>query len=89
MPDRFLRCLLTLSLGFVGGGPSLVQNCLAQNQDHPVNVASGLASDSPEQPLRLLLVTGGCCHDYPRQAEILAKGMESRLGKVGRTKNTR
>src|SRR5882724_10845099 len=29
-------------------------------------------------PLRLLLITGGCCHDYARQKDILKKGLEER-----------
>jgi len=31
------------------------------------------------KPLRVLLVAGGCCHDYANQKEILKKGIESRL----------
>lgn len=30
------------------------------------------------KPLRALLITGGCCHDYPRQQEILPKGISAR-----------
>jgi hypothetical protein len=30
------------------------------------------------KPLRVLLVTGGCCHDYAAQKDILKKGIESR-----------
>lgn len=30
------------------------------------------------KPLRALLLTGGCCHDYAAQKEILKKGIESR-----------
>lgn len=29
-------------------------------------------------PLRALLITGGCCHDYASQKEILKKGLEAR-----------
>ncbi|HWX21771.1 MAG TPA: ThuA domain-containing protein [Candidatus Binatia bacterium] len=29
-------------------------------------------------PLRVLLITGGCCHDYVRQKDILKKGIEER-----------
>lgn len=35
-----------------------------------------------QEPLRGLLVTGGCCHDYPRQTEIITKGMSERIGPV-------
>lgn len=77
MPAPFLRCLLTLSLSIVG-----VDLCLAQNQDKPSNVAIEQESSDRGRPMRVLLVTGGCCHDYPRQAGILAEGMETRLGKI-------
>jgi putative membrane-bound dehydrogenase-like protein len=30
------------------------------------------------EPIRALLVTGGCCHDYPRQKQILTKGVSAR-----------
>jgi type 1 glutamine amidotransferase len=30
------------------------------------------------KPLRALLITGGCCHDYPRQKEILPQGISAR-----------
>ena len=47
-------------------------------------LASGLAalvsaSAAETKPLRLLLITGGCCHDYANQKEILKKGLEARL----------
>jgi type 1 glutamine amidotransferase len=30
-------------------------------------------------PLRALLVTGGCCHEYAKQKDVLKKGLEARL----------
>ncbi len=30
------------------------------------------------KPLRALLITGGCCHDYNKQKDILKKGIEAR-----------
>jgi hypothetical protein len=36
-----------------------------------------LAADAPK-PLKVLLVTGGCCHDYAKQKDILKKGIEAR-----------
>src|SRR5687768_8590724 len=30
------------------------------------------------KPLRALLITGGCCHDYAKQKDILKKGIEER-----------
>src|ERR1017187_395321 len=35
------------------------------------------AADDPK-PLKVLLVTGGCCHDYAKQKDILKKGIEAR-----------
>jgi hypothetical protein len=36
------------------------------------------AADEPVKPLRVLLVTGGCCHDYEKQRLILAEGLGAR-----------
>jgi len=36
------------------------------------------AEDAPK-PLKVLLLTGGCCHDYKAQTGILKKGIESRI----------
>lgn len=39
----------------------------------------GFASRAAEvKPLRALLITGGCCHDYARQKDILKEGIEAR-----------
>ena len=35
-------------------------------------------ADAPK-PLRALLITGGCCHDYAKQKDILKKGLEARI----------
>ena len=37
---------------------------------------------SAPQPLRILLITGGCCHDYSKQKDILKKGLEERTHAV-------
>lgn len=34
------------------------------------------------KPLRVLLITGGCCHDYARQKDILKRGLEARANVV-------
>jgi type 1 glutamine amidotransferase len=31
-----------------------------------------------DKPIRALLVIGGCCHDYPRQKDILTEGISAR-----------
>jgi len=36
------------------------------------------AKDTRSGPIKALLVTGGCCHDYERQKAILTKGTASR-----------
>lgn len=33
-------------------------------------------------PLKVLLITGGCCHDYKRQKDILKQGLEARANVV-------
>ena len=43
---------------------------------------AGLATPSiaeEAKPLRVLVVAGGCCHDYANQKEILKKGIEARV----------
>src|SRR5262249_59390613 len=42
----------------------------------PVRVAA------QTKPLKVLLITGGCCHDYARQKDILKKGIEERANVV-------
>jgi type 1 glutamine amidotransferase len=49
-----------------------------------LGIALAFAASAPAQaqqkpkPLRALLITGGCCHDYVKQKEILKQGIESR-----------
>ena len=31
------------------------------------------------KPLKVMLITGGCCHDYKTQTDILKKGLEERI----------
>jgi type 1 glutamine amidotransferase len=37
-----------------------------------------LPAADPVKPLKALLITGGCCHDYVHQKEILKAGLEAR-----------
>ncbi len=39
------------------------------------------AADAPK-PLKVLLLTGGCCHDYAKQKDILKAGLEARANVV-------
>jgi hypothetical protein len=34
------------------------------------------------KPIRVLLITGGCCHDYPAQKDTLKKGLEARANVI-------
>ncbi len=40
---------------------------------------SGPAAAAEPKPLKVMLITGGCCHDYKAQTEILKKGLEERV----------
>ncbi len=40
-------------------------------------LASAHAADS--RPLRVLLITGGCCHEYSKQKDVLKNGLEERI----------
>jgi len=44
--------------------------------------AAPFAASAAPKPLRILLVTGGCCHDYAKQKDILKKGLEERANIV-------
>jgi len=39
------------------------------------------AADAPK-PLKVMLLTGGCCHDYKKQKDILKAGLEARANVV-------
>lgn len=43
-------------------------------------LVAAFSASAAEQnkPLRALLITGGCCHDYKHQKDILKKGLEAR-----------
>ena len=49
-----------------------------------VSTALGLhtfAADAPK-PLKVLLITGGCCHDYVKQKDVLKAGLEARANVI-------
>jgi type 1 glutamine amidotransferase len=46
-----------------------------------IGTAATFAADAPK-PIKCLLITGGCCHDYAAQKEILKAGLEKRLNIV-------
>lgn len=44
-----------------------------------LGTAAPAAAPAPDaKPVRALLVIGGCCHDYKKQAELLTKGISGR-----------
>ena len=47
----------------------------------PLNAPSLRGADSVK-PLKVLLISGGCCHDYAKQKEILKAGLEARANIV-------
>jgi len=42
------------------------------------SAASVHAADGKVKPLRALMITGGCCHDYENQKRILSEGISQR-----------
>ena len=47
--------------------------------------ASAVAAEekAAAKPIRALMITGGCCHDYTRQKNILSEGISARVAKLG------
>lgn len=41
-------------------------------------LSASLAGAEPPKPLRVLLVAGGCCHEYNKQKDVLKQGLEAR-----------
>ncbi len=39
---------------------------------------TSMQTASAQEPLKVLLITGGCCHDYAKQKDILKTGIEER-----------
>ena len=60
--------------------PSSRRSSLALGLLLALGLASAVAPAraAETRPLRALLITGGCCHDYPRQKEILPQGISAR-----------
>ena len=56
----------------------LLLPCLWMLYSPYVHAQTTAAPRKAGQPIRALLVTGGCCHDYPRQKQILTKGISAR-----------
>jgi type 1 glutamine amidotransferase len=42
------------------------------------SLPSATFADEPSEPIRALLVIGGCCHDYAKQKDLLTQGISAR-----------
>jgi len=47
-----------------------------------VSILTFALTASAKDPIRALLITGGCCHEYATQKDVLKKGLESRINIV-------
>lgn len=54
------------------------RNLLAAQLGLFIFLTSFVSAAEPPKPLKVLLVCGGCCHDYNSQKELLSKGMMER-----------
>jgi hypothetical protein len=45
-------------------------------------ISCGAQLFAAQSSLRILLITGGCCHDYAHQKDVLKKGIEARIDAV-------
>ena len=54
---------------------ALVAGCL-------LAISPALFAQETPKPLKALLITGGCCHDYAQQKDILKQGLEARANVV-------
>ncbi len=53
-----------------------------------VAIADDETSEKPgddQKPVRALMVTGGCCHDYQNQKQIISEGLSKRVGPIAWT----
>lgn len=64
----FLACAVWLIVGLTGSPDTSAQ-------DTP-------AAPKPKPPLKAMLVTGGCCHDYDTQRVLVTEGLTQRLGPI-------
>ncbi|MGB7327645.1 MAG: ThuA domain-containing protein [Rubripirellula sp.] len=51
---------------------AFLPNCVSADE----NPSSGT------KPLKVLLIAGGCCHDYPAQTKLLKSGIEQRINAI-------
>ena len=47
-----------------------------------VNAAEPQSTETGARPIRALMVTGGCCHDYQNQKKIISEGLSKSIGDI-------
>jgi len=52
--------------------------CLLLSEHRDSAVAEETTATSPVRPIRALLITGGCCHNYEVQKKLLSEGISAR-----------
>src|SRR3954447_4449378 len=78
LKEKLQMRVISKTLQFVLTATSLALFMLAVNLATAEDKPAEKAKDSPSKPLKALLITGGCCHDYAKQKEILKQGIEAR-----------
>ncbi|MBL6707481.1 MAG: discoidin domain-containing protein [Planctomycetaceae bacterium] len=61
---------------------ALVLLLIAPTFGQQVTLSESASKSKVDKPIRALLVTGGCCHDYARQKLILSRGISARANVV-------
>ena len=73
-----LRALKFVAVLSALAAPLCAQNVSAQD----AGSKESAGKEKRKKPIRALLVTGGCCHDYARQKLILSRGISARSNVV-------
>lgn len=47
-----------------------------------IGPANAAPAAEPARPVKILIVSGGCCHDYPQQRQLLEEGLKARMAAV-------
>lgn len=74
-----LWAVLTVCVGLGTGINGTAQETAKPAEQTAPSPADKSPGDKPKvRPIRALLITGGCCHDYEKQKKILTEGISSR-----------
>lgn len=74
------RNVLLSSLSLVAAASSMPGGAFGAADDDPAGDQAAVSGKT--SPLRGMLVTGGCCHDYDAQKLIITEGLTKRLGAI-------